>query len=103
MSIEITREKCIGCGQCASVCPGSLIRISGGKAFIPRPESCWGCTSCLKECPTQAIALYLAEDVGGLGGRLTVRSENRLLHWMVKMPDGEKVTITLDSRNANKY
>ncbi len=104
MSIEISAEKCVGCGQCAEVCPGSLLRLDEtGKASVRYPERCWGCASCVKECPAEAIAMYLGADMGGLGGRLTVRRENTLLHWTVKKPDGSAQTITVDSRSANKY
>ncbi len=104
MSIEISRDACIGCGLCTEVCPGTLIRLDNcGKARIPRPERCWGCASCVKECPVQAIAMFLGKDIGGLGGRLTVRRENTLLHWKVAKPDGDIRTLTVDSRDSNKY
>ncbi|PYG84862.1 adenylylsulfate reductase subunit B [Ruminiclostridium sufflavum DSM 19573] len=103
MSIKITLEKCIGCGSCVSVCPGSLIEVSGGKAAIYDPKRCWGCASCVKECPVQAIALYLGEDIGGLGGKLTVRQENTLLYWTVLLPSGEIKTIITDRQKSNQY
>lgn len=104
MSIEVTQSKCIGCGRCVEVCPGSLLRLNEeGKSYIRVPSNCWGCASCIKECPTQALALFLGQDMGGLGGKLTVRRENTLLHWTVKMPDGAEKTIVIDSQNANKY
>lgn len=104
MSIECIESRCTGCGQCALVCPGSLIRLNEvGKAVISKPERCWGCASCVKECPVQAIAFYLGEDMGGLGGRLTIRRENTLLHWTVTKPNGEAKTITVDGRDSNRY
>ncbi|HWQ77597.1 MAG TPA: ferredoxin family protein [Anaerovoracaceae bacterium] len=103
MSIEITQSACIGCGRCAAICPGCLIRLIEDKARIKYPERCWGCTSCLKECPNQAISFYLGMDMGGLGGRLTVRKEKHLLHWTVVKPDGSVQTITVDSHDSNKY
>ncbi|MDR1471344.1 MAG: ferredoxin family protein [Synergistaceae bacterium] len=104
MSIEIRREACIGCGQCADVCPGSLILIGPeGHAVIPRPERCWGCASCVKECPALAIEFFLGEDMGGKGGRMTVRRDNSLLRWDIVKPDGSLKTITIDSRDPNGY
>jgi len=103
MSIEISREKCTGCGRCAGVCPGSLLSLKDGAAYMARPERCWACASCLKECPVQAVALFLGEDMGGLGGRMTVRREGTLLHWTVTKPDSSVQTITTNSRDSNRY
>lgn len=104
MSIEILAEQCIGCGQCVEICPGSLIkRDDRGKAWMKYPQNCWGCASCLKECPSGAIRLYLGRDMGGLGGKLSIRRERALLHWKVEMPDGSSRTITVNSKNANQY
>ena len=36
MSIRINQERCIGCGQCIDVCPGSLIDrdlVPGGDVY----------------------------------------------------------------------
>ncbi|SHO53960.1 4Fe-4S dicluster domain-containing protein [Anaerocolumna xylanovorans] len=104
MSIEISQDVCIGCGQCAKSCPGTLIQLDDkGKACISRIERCWGCASCVKECPVQAIAMFLGEDMGGLGGKLTVGRENTLLHWIITKPDGDTQILTVDSRDPNKY
>jgi adenylylsulfate reductase subunit B len=102
MSIEIKQEKCTGCGRCSNICPGSLIKLKK-KAVILHPERCWGCASCLKECQSQAIALFLGEDMGGLGGRMTVRREGTLLHWRVTKPDSSSQTVTINSHDSNKY
>lgn len=103
MSVEIRREQCTGCGRCADVCPGSLLKLKDGAAIILRPERCWACASCLKECPAQAIALFLGEDMGGSGGRMTVLREGTLLHWTVTKPDSSVQTITTNSRDSNRY
>ena len=50
MSIHIDRNICIGCGQCAEICPGTLIRMTDGKAEMRYPKECWGCVSCVKQC-----------------------------------------------------
>lgn len=103
MSIHIDRKKCIGCGQCAEICPGTLIQMKEQKAFMRYPQECWGCVSCVKQCPVHAIALYLGADIGGAGSRMTVQKEGSLLHWTVTRPDTSQETITVDSRDANRY
>ena len=103
MSIRIQSDACRGCGQCVEVCPGNLIKLTGGKASIRRPEDCWGCTSCLKECAFGAIRFYLGADIGGRGGEMHTVREGPLTHWIIEAPGREAVTITVDSRESNKY
>ena len=103
MSIHIDRTACIGCGQCAEICPGTLIRMTDGKAEMRYPKECWGCVSCVKQCPVHAVSLYLGADIGGMGSRMTVKKEGSLLHWTVTRPDQTTETITVDSRDANQY
>ena len=103
MSIHIDRNTCIGCGRCADICPGTLFCMTDGRASLRYPEECWGCVSCVKECPVHAISLYLGADIGGMGSRMTVRREDSLLHWTVAPPDHTTETITVDTRDANKY
>ena len=50
--------KCIGCGQCARLCPKGNIKMVGG-----RPDfgtNCIQCLSCLQFCPRQAINIGAA-------------------------------------------
>lgn len=104
MSIRIQRELCKGCGNCVEACPGNLIKLDGDdKACIRRPEDCWGCTSCLKECAFGAIRFYLGADIGGRGGQMHTVREGHLVHWIIELPGRGPVTITVDSRDANKY
>lgn len=44
---------CVGCGQCARLCPRGNISIANGRASIG--TNCIGCLSCLQYCPKQAI------------------------------------------------
>ncbi|MDR0886720.1 MAG: 4Fe-4S binding protein [Clostridiales Family XIII bacterium] len=103
MSIIVQREKCIGCGKCETVCPGSLITIVDGAAGLITPEDCWGCASCIKECPMGALKLYMAEDMGGQGGSMWTEQDGYKLHWHITAPDGNVKKITVDSRDSNKY
>lgn len=104
MSIMIRCDDCRGCGKCAEICPGNLIkRDESGKAYIKRPEDCWGCASCLKECAFGAIRFYLGADIGGLGSTMYVERDGPLSNWIIESPGKNPVTITVDSRNSNQY
>ena len=49
----IDENKCIKCGNCATICPHSAITDD----IVIKKERCLGCTQCEKECPTQAISM----------------------------------------------
>jgi len=51
-------EACVGCGECAKVCPFSAIEMdrANAKARVD-PLRCYGCGICRAHCPTQAIFL----------------------------------------------
>ncbi len=54
-------DSCIGCGQCAMLCPKGNIRLENGRAVIG--NNCIQCLSCLQYCPKKAI------DLGGVSVR----------------------------------
>lgn len=104
MSIAIDRKKCIGCGRCKTVCPGSLIKLDGdGRAYIKYPKDCWGCTSCMKECPVYAVSFYLGADIGGAGSLMHTERAGGLLRWVIKKPDGSETNIDIDPKESNTY
>ena len=103
MSIHIDRTACIGCGQCAEICPGTLIRMTDGKAEMRYPKECWGCVSCVKQCPVHAVSLYLGADIGGMGSKMTVSAEGDLLNWQIEKTDGTKEVVTVNKKDSNKY
>ena len=51
---KINRKKCIGCGNCAAICPAKVIEIKEGKAHIA-PQHCIKCFCCHEMCPVKAI------------------------------------------------
>lgn len=104
MSIVIYKDKCIGCKNCLSVCPGSLIKFGEDrKAYIKYAKDCWGCSSCVKECKAGAISLYLGADIGGRGSKLTAEVENDIVHWKVEESNGETHTIDVNRKSSNQY
>lgn len=103
MSIAIDSEKCIGCGKCGLVCPGSLIKMNDKKAYIKYPKDCWGCTSCVKECPVNAVEFFLGADIGGMGGRVHTEDNGDILKWVIISQNGEKKEIDVNRRESNKY
>ena len=59
--IEIDREKCNGCGACASACHEGAIGMVDGKAVLLRDDYCDGLGDCLPACPTGAISFVERE------------------------------------------
>lgn len=104
MSIAIDKSRCIGCGSCAEVCPGSLIKLDEDRrAYIKYPKDCWGCTSCIKECPVYAIRFYLGADIGGAGSLVHTERQGDILKWVIEKPDGTVSEIDIDTKESNKY
>lgn len=59
--IEINKEKCNGCGACASACHEGAIAMVDGKAKLMRDDYCDGLGDCLPACPTGAITFVERE------------------------------------------
>lgn len=55
-SLEIDRDKCIGCSRCMKICPTEAIRIRDGKAAI-KEHRCIDCGKCHPNCPSHAIVI----------------------------------------------
>lgn len=47
---------CLGCGDCAKVCPRGAISVENGVARV-EPIKCIGCGICVRECPKSIIRL----------------------------------------------
>ena len=59
--ITIDRDKCNGCGLCASACHEGAIGIVDGKAALLREDYCDGLGDCLPACPMKAITFEVRE------------------------------------------
>lgn len=53
--IEISEERCNGCGACVNACHEGAIELFGGKARLIRDDYCDGLGDCLPNCPMDAI------------------------------------------------
>ncbi len=57
-------EKCVGCGKCVKVCPGSVLFLNQAKKAEMADfeefgwNGCWKCEHCLAVCPTGAISIF---------------------------------------------
>lgn len=60
--LQLSEDKCIGCGNCQVVCPHRIFRVRDGKAEIVDRNACMECGACAKNCPTSAI--YVNPDDG---------------------------------------
>jgi len=49
-------HKCVGCGECAAVCPSGSHEMEGGHRFLR--ENCTACGSCADVCLGEALQLY---------------------------------------------
>lgn len=56
--VSIDRDKCEGCGECASSCPAGILEMVDGKADVTGEASdCMGCETCVTVCPSGAASI----------------------------------------------
>ncbi len=54
-TLKLDKEKCVGCGTCAIVCPHRVFTVDIGKASITELDRCMECGACALNCPVDAI------------------------------------------------
>lgn len=57
VTLELDREKCIGCGMCITVCPHTVLAMNDGHAQIENRDACMECGACAQNCPTDAVTV----------------------------------------------
>ena len=63
MSLNISKEKCVGCAVCVEVCPFDALYMSKKKAVLKR-EQCTLCGACVEACKFDAITLKKEKIIG---------------------------------------
>lgn len=66
----IDGEKCIGCGECAGVCPTGAAAVAEGRAAIAK-DLCIGCGECYIHCPEKAVEIDWRTEVPIFMERMT--------------------------------
>ncbi len=56
-SVTVEADKCIGCGECADVCPVEVYELQDGKSVPVNQSECIGCESCVEVCPSNCITI----------------------------------------------
>ena len=54
-SVQVNRDKCIGCSKCANSCPMTSIIVKDGKTKTSL-HNCIICGECMHNCPVKAIS-----------------------------------------------
>ena len=55
--VEVDEEKCVGCGECAEVCPVDVYEIQNEKSVVVNGEECLRCQDCIEVCEYEAITV----------------------------------------------
>ena len=102
--IEISEEKCNGCGACAAACHESAIGMVDGKAKLLRDDYCDGLGDCLPACPTGAIT-FVEREAAAYDEAAVIKNQRPLQQWPVQIKlvptsapyfDGAKLLIAAD-------
>jgi len=57
VTLELTKEKCVGCGMCVTVCPHAVFAMNGNDVNIDNRDACMECGACARNCPVEAISV----------------------------------------------
>lgn len=100
--VDISEEKCTGCGLCAEACHEGAIEMVEGKARLVKDDYCDGLGDCLPACPADAIRIVereaaaydeaavlarkkAASDMDSCEAEMTAAWSGRLCTWPVQI------------------
>ena len=75
-TLQVDRQRCVGCGNCAVVCPHRIFSLAPEGLEVGDRDLCMECGACARNCPVQAIAVS-----SGVGCAVAILASwgNRLL------------------------
>lgn len=56
-SLNLDRERCVGCGVCELVCPHGVFAMNGGRVEYRDKEACIECGACALNCAAGALSV----------------------------------------------
>ena len=57
-TLSVDQQRCIGCGQCVTVCPHRLLMLDDLRQIgIRDHDACMECGACARNCPVMAITV----------------------------------------------
>lgn len=68
---KVDKDTCIGCGECARVCPTAAIAVREDHKAAIAQDNCIGCGECYTHCPTKAVTLDWKTEIPHFMERMT--------------------------------
>jgi len=92
VTLELDREKCIGCGMCLIVCPHAVFSMNNSHAVIEERDACMECGACAKNCPTEALIVQAGVGCAAAVINSALGRNNSACCCIIDSPDSENTT-----------